>query len=75
MMPAEWNRFMREFPNWWEIGGREKEGKLAIKAARLETELANRRIPLSVPLAYPNDPVAQQGFENVYKNRLHLLRS
>lgn len=31
--------------------------------------------PLSVPIAYPDDPKAQAAFENVYRGRLHLLRS
>jgi hypothetical protein len=67
MMPNEWQEFMSRFPFWWTMNRAEIRGR----AEKMGTRRG--RIPTSVPKAY-DDPEQQRGFENVYRNRLWLLR-
>lgn len=34
MLPEEWERFMRKFPDWWRVPGREAEGRKEMFANR-----------------------------------------
>lgn len=42
MLPAEWERFMRDFPNWWAVPGREAKGRRVILAAREKPKMVLR---------------------------------
>lgn len=65
MLPEGWEIFMRRFPEWWKIPGREAAGRRAT---------AVRRPPPvdAMPKVY-DDHRKQAGFEAIYRDRLHLL--
>ncbi len=63
MLPAEWKAFMLANPYWWTKRKRTAAPKVPVG-----------RIPANVPLAYPDNPMMQAGFERIYANRLYLLR-
>jgi hypothetical protein len=68
MMPDEWAAFMARFPNFWAIPGGESSARRTFRGRPIGA------VPKTVPIEYPDDPKMQAAFENIYRDRLYLLR-